>query len=1530
MLSEKDSSLAATARNAPAPKIEKRRSSGDARSSTITVKKRKSSTISFGSGAGETSGGKRRASSSSIVEGGKNDVNANTITTTTSSLSVNDKNIKSELVDREVRGMESLATFIADKDGGDQRMVEKYRCRVTIKPSDGRYDVNFFNEHGKRFRSMLEVGRFLNLVDDKQGPSTKRSAAATAGIGNLKRKRKRGGGARTTTSTRQIEAEKKKIRKELDRLRKQYGRATKSLDNFLEDDEDSQYPTEDSFLQEEQEAAVQNTLVAEKVCSVVLPTNCPAARIPDIDSFRGLPKYCMAEALQSWDFLCTFSRAISVQPLPLDDFLQCLNYVPPSESADSDVCNAPPVYLGEIHLGLLKLILADPRSDEWWWSILETEHTENAVLAHKGPTEDVAVKEEDSDLPLIKINFAALLADPEDPLITNSWLRVLDPIRSMKSTDAAAMKKTLEQGTKLVTNKWVFAFFRKAIKLGKTSGPSFMKQAVVWLLDRVAEAKPELIENTKPSEILKRRAKVVEEVEQQMKKLSSAALAVDEEDLASDAEEDEEEEDSDDEIQTDNHDLEDRKNDHGESGSDDDQPASYIPKKPPPTLVDFLLPPDKPVPSSDLLSPSNWPYVAAAAACRIVHRYKRLRNEVDDGLRKSRELPQLTVKERREREAISSGRVFSEFITQDGENGSIEHALEILCAGGNYLDLTPFERLAVLRVLIEAAYDTNRVYEVVSSNHKQRTNAVKALDVEQRRAKREAKEKAAANDAIARKDLALEARHNFLEEKREEIRKLNENNQELTAEDIDTLTEQDILDFDEDIKAEFDALPTPESFKNTEVVARVAKIQESSVFETELLTVLTMKGLLERERKMLAAMEEEQIELGGEDALIDPSLERSVARKIEKLRRDISKTRESAQNLPDIRTDAVYQLTEAMLDGTIKSLKGAIRAAKLAKLFGPDYETNGIWSLDVVRDAHMELENAKQLKRVADAQKDLVSKLKKCFIRTEPLGYDRFRNRFWRFENSDQSHVWAEVNFVVKESDSKLSNKPDFLELVSEVSNIYIGPSDIEQDFPPDNELDSRTDFQPFSRKEYHHSGIQASLARRKWGCHLSESSVRLLMKGLDSRGIRENNLKKSLKEALEEKTTSTESGVENKDQSEGGETGKGEDSEVKESEGKEKFDSMSDEIVFEEVKKSAIVSNSDSSSIEIIKILKPSAIGQKVRVRIVLESNKDGEIAKYELASIIGWKKRENQVPVDSDENEFEPQLKTIHTPFWRARTENGTEIWVLGPDLIQSICRFFKWKRKDANYFEHDATFLAYRNNLGRHCGKAADAPHTMTPIRFGQYMVKRESELYQRLKVLAYDNNWGGKSGSRIAWITSMREYTFDFQTAREGLLTLESAFFELIGGEFKQEANGNFTMSGKELLNNPKTREDIELESINTNVSGLWSSQASRNVFIEIVSDNKSIGFLVLALELMCRNTRHYIEANRVKGASASATTVQRSLVGYEQYAPLPMRTTRRMNAWQQTQEAENEDYWEQPRIGMRSTRTSRTSVDYTEY
>lgn len=115
----------------------------------------------------------------------------------------------------------------------------------------------------------------------------------------------------------------------------------------------------------------------------------------------------------------------------------------------------------------------------------------------------------------------------------------------------------------------------------------------------------------------------------------------------------------------------------------------------------------------------------------------------------------------------------------------------------------------------------------------------------------------------------------------------------------------------------------------------------------------------------------------------------------------------------------------------------------------------------------------------------------------------------------------------------------------------------------------------------------------------------------------------------------------------------------------------------------------------------------------------------------------------------------------------------------------------------------------------------------------MVRREQDLYAKLKYINYDNNWGGKSGARAVWTNSMKDYTFDFRTAREGLLTLENAFFELM--TLYPEAINNPISGGKEILDNPATRNDIELESSveAKSISGLWNSSESRAVFYEIV-------------------------------------------------------------------------------------------------
>ena len=1359
------------------------------------------------------------------------------------------------LGEREERAMENLFAYI-EENGGDRRAVENYRCRVTRKPSDGRYDTNYYNEQGKRFRSMIEVGKFLNLV-----AAPARSAGGRKAAGMKKRK----------ATSREIENEKKKLRKELEKLRRAHTKSRKQLDDFLTEEKDSKYPIEDMLLQE----------IDHSQDTSVQPTNCPAASIPDIDAFPGLPQVCMPEVLAVWDFLSTFSRNLNVNPISLDDFVECLVYKPPPNLSDGDAFSSPPVFLGEAHLGLLKLILADRSSDEWWWSILETDVTENAVTDATD-----AVGTEESDLPLIKVDFAAMLMETEDPLITTSWLQNLEKVRHINSSDMNAVRNAIRNAIAMVANKWVLAYLRKALKLGKTSGATFMKRSILWLVDKVKEARPDLNSrsvNTKS--VLQKRAKLLEEVTQQMDKLSSVALTVTDDDVASDVEDsDDESDESDDE--------EENENEHEEAPATrenpDERPASYIPKKPPPSLVDLLLPPGKPMPPTDLLNAASWPEIAGAAAARIIHRFKRLRNELDDSLRLIRELPRLTVKQRRERELIASKRVFSEFASADGEEDPPQKAVDHLCSGGHYLELPPLQRLCILRVLIDAAYNTGRIYEIVDSNHKQRTNAVKALDTEQRRAKKEAKEKAAAGEAAAREDLALEARRKFLEEKREEIRNANKANHELTEEEIDDLTEEDILDFDDDIRADYEALPAPESFKKTEVIARVEQIKEAAAFETDLLTVLTMEELLEREKKELSNLKEQLKELGGEDALLDPELERSIARRIERTRRDIQRAEADSDSLPIQREAAIDTLQEAIADGTIKSLRAAIRIAKTARLFGPDEYSNGVWALDLVRDAHMELENAKQLKRVADAQNDLVTKLTRCFIRTEPLGTDRFRNRLWRFENTEQCHVWSEVHPVLAEADSKLRNHEGYLQIVSNVAQVSIGAADMEEDFQPRDTAEVET-FACFSCQEYHASGVAKALAKRHWGCHATETSVRALMKGLDGRGIRENELKRHLKEALEKATSAENSTEDSKPTLTEVEESKSGDAEEDENETADKaLKTSGDEGVFVAAKRSAQESPSDIIQNDLISTLS-SGIGQRVRVRILVEANKESDIARYDDALVSGWKIRKDQVPVEPDGDEFEPQMMTVDTPIWHAVDSKGQEHGLTGPELLQGICRYKRRKSGDPTYFESDAAFLAYRNSLGRHCGKAAEAAQALTPFRFAQFMIRREGELYQRLKHFVYENTWGGKNGNRNAWMASMKDFAFDFDTAREGLLTLESGLVEMTGG-MPETSEGE--VSGRELLDNPVTREDIELESIERGVKGLWNSKASRAVFLEILKSCNSVGFLALGLELLCRNTHAFVDANTVKGAAAPPEQ-------FSSYADPPSRSTRRgMNVWQQ--------------------------------
>jgi len=1348
--------------------------------------------------------------------------------------------------------MELLAAYLEER-GGERVQSENFRCKVIQRPG-GRFDSIFFSAENKRFKSMAEVGRFLNLVD---APTMRGQGGTSKPAG------------RTRKNT-----DKKKLKRELDKLTRSKVKAAKALDDHNNEDTNDHFPTSDVSLWDDGS----NSSKAHKAGLIV--------RQSDIESFPGIPTHCIPDMLMVWDFLCTFCRTLSLQPIELDDFAAALSFrpvsevkstKPPEEQQQLPPQSHIPVYLSECHIALLRMLIKDPTSDFWWWSVLETPEMVEQEDEYVSPGD----KKRRAAAAVVKIDMDALLSVEEDPAVTRKWLQALEDVRIRKPDNSGPIKSAVKSAIAITTNQHVKMYLKKAMRTWQAKSAGLVKRAVVWLVGRFREARPDL----------GGRSMSEQEIAEQ-KKLVAAEAALEMDNIIEDGEMDEgdlnlegdsdEESDSDEEEGSDN---EDEYADHVDTPNspgkkvtlkenDEITPVtSFVPAKPVPSVVDLLLPPAKIVMPSDLIHALTWPPVVGATTCRIFQWYKRRRNEVDDSTRELRGLRPISVAERRRREMSASLRILSECgdpLNKDSNH--VESAIIHLCDGKSYLDLNAVQRLCILRILIEAAYDTHHVQLSIDDNFKARINSVKALDAEERRAKKAAREELAAKESAARERLATEARETWIDKKRQEMIEDIKDTQEYSVDFIESLNDDDIIDLDDDTKAEYEALPTSDSFNKGEVNAVVKKIQEETAFGVERLTVLTLEEIEKRDEDYMNSLQDELESLGEADT-------RETSAKIDRLRQKITKHTNQMQTLPQDRSSAIEALQDAIEDGTVRTLRTAIKDAKLSRLSGDDEENGGIWALDLMRDASLELKNAEGRKRVTEAQKDLVAKLNKCFIRTEPLGKDRYQSSFVHFDYDKSSRVWAERDFILHSQEP--SPNTDAVLLKSAQSS-SIGAADKWDDFLNPNKRDQPygKSFLSFARQEYHHTGELATLAKHHWSCYTTDRSLRVLVKNLDGKCAIENALKEVLKKTLE--TLALAAGVGDANPSNGMSSGDA-GSEASASAGKEVFLSSGDEEVFSHEKDR--LSKGDADVLEEIS----SAIGRRIRLRRVPDPVRAPDVAEYNMATITGWKIEKaphiNGAEIEASEEVPGPQA---NLPVWRLGLDDGGELHVSASEAVEGIIRAIKWSTEFSGYCEYDAPLLSYRNSLGRFCGRAVEAPSSLTPQAFAKHLIKREQDLYMPLKNRTFENNWGGKAGARQAWVSSIKECGHSFAAVREALLTLENAFFDLTGGfgpaeerkedEPKEEGklaakpNGG-TLSGRNLLYDNTSRFDIELESLPNEAVGLWNNSDAREIFQEIIRVSETVSILALGLDLICRNAQAYI--TRTKSSVVQSKVMEHS-------------------------------------------------------
>jgi hypothetical protein len=259
---------------------------------------------------------------------------------------------------------------------------------------------------------------------------------------------------------------------------------------------------------------------------------------------------------------------------------------------------------------------------------------------------------------------------------------------------------------------------------------------------------------------------------------------------------------------------------------------------------------------------------------------------------------------------------------------------------------------------------------------------------------------------------------------------------------------------------------------------------------------------------------------------------------------------------------------------------------------------------------------AGSVKRVVEAQKDMVAKRNKCFIRKDPLGKDRYNNSYIHFDHDLSNRIWAERDLVLVKNDSETQDKGAVL--LSDSNSAAVCAPDEQGDFltRDDRGQPCGDAFLSFARKEYHPSAELSSLSMHHWSCYTTDRSLGVLVKNLTGKCPQEKELKEALKETLETMALAA-----NEKNSELGDV----PSEKKEA---TEFLSSGDDAAFDFAK-----TNTMGEDINLL-VNVASAVGKRVRLRRIPDPDRAPDFAQYSMGTVTGWKLDEsNDVTTSVDQ---------------------------------------------------------------------------------------------------------------------------------------------------------------------------------------------------------------------------------------------------------------------------------------------------------